>query len=116
MFRMDLAKADVPYIIDGPGGQRFADFHCLRHTFIFLLDGSGATLKEAMQLARHSDPKLTAAVYGRAQLHDLAEDVRRLPAFPEAKAETLAATGTDGNPAQSGQKNLVPNLGPQPAD
>jgi hypothetical protein len=32
-----------------------------------------------MQLARHSDPKLTLAVYGRAQLHDLAGAVDRLP-------------------------------------
>jgi hypothetical protein len=45
--------------------------HALRHSHIALLDRSGATLKEAMQLARHSDPKLTMAVYGRAQLHDL---------------------------------------------
>jgi hypothetical protein len=28
-------------------------------------------LKEAMQLARHSDPKLTMAVYGCAQLYEL---------------------------------------------
>ena len=31
-----------------------------------------------MQLARHSDPKLTMARYGRAQLHDLAGAVERL--------------------------------------
>src|SRR5262249_35565108 len=64
-----------------------------------------ATLKEAMQLARHSDPKLTMAVYGRAQLHDLGRAVERLPdlqAGPEA--ETGAATGTDGAVPDSGDK------------
>ena len=52
--------------MEGPDGPLYADFHSLRHSYIALLDKSGATLKEAMQLARHSDPKLTMAVYGRA--------------------------------------------------
>src|SRR5262249_4676949 len=70
MIQMDLEAAGIPYVIDGADGPLYADFHALRHSFIALLDKSGATLKEAMQLARHSDPKLTMAVYGRAQLHD----------------------------------------------
>jgi hypothetical protein len=37
-----------------------------------MLDRSGATLKEAMQLARHSDPKLTMKIYGKARMQDLA--------------------------------------------
>jgi hypothetical protein len=55
----------------------------------------------AMQLARHSDPKLTMAVYGRAQLHDLSAAVCRLPSLltgPKAEGAALAATGTDGKP------------------
>src|SRR5262249_49593374 len=65
------------------------------HSYIALLDKSGATLKEAMQLARHSDPKLTMAVYGRAQLLDLGKAGGRLPALASGPA-TLAVTGTDG--------------------
>ena len=61
---------------EGPDGPLYADFHSLRHTFVSLLDQSGATLKEAMQLARHSDPRLTMARYGRAQRHDLAQTVQ----------------------------------------
>ncbi len=64
---------------------------------IALLDRSGATLKEAMQLARHSDPKLTAAVYGRARLHDLGEAAERLPSLtigPATEAPAMQATGT----------------------
>jgi hypothetical protein len=98
MLRIDLDAAGIPYTVEGPDGPLYADFHALRHSYIAMLDRSGATLKEAMQLARHSDPKLTMAVYGRAQLHDLAGAVGRLPGLlggPEAEAPQLAATGTD---------------------
>jgi integrase len=98
MFQADLEAAGIPYVIDGPDGPLYADFHALRHSFIALLDKCGATLKEAMQLARHSDPKLTMAVYGRAQLHDLAGAVEKLPALlsPNSGGEAVRATGTDG--------------------
>ena len=99
MLRIDLDAAGVPYAVEGPDGPLYADFHALRHSYVALLDQSGATLKEAMQLARHSDPKLTMAVYGRAQLHDLGEAVRRLPALLDgepAGREAARATGTHG--------------------
>jgi integrase len=96
VIRVDLDAAGIPYAVDGHDGRRYADFHSLRHTFISLLDRTGATLKEAMQLARHSDPKLTMAVYGRAHLHDLGAAVGRLPALTGPKAEPGAATGTTG--------------------
>ena len=79
MLRIDLDAAGIPYKVDGPNGSLFADFHALRHSFIALLDKTGATLKEAMQLARHSDPRLTMARYGRAQLEDLGHTVGKLP-------------------------------------
>jgi len=80
MLRHDLDAAGIPYVVEASEGPKYLDFHGLgRHTFISLLDKSGATLKEAMQLARHSDPKLTMAVYGRAQLEDLSQAVSRLP-------------------------------------
>jgi hypothetical protein len=49
-----------------------------------------------MQLARHSDPKLTMARYGRAQTHDLGEAVNRMPSLlPDAAngKQVLQATG-----------------------
>jgi integrase len=102
MISLDLDAAGIPYVVEGTDGPLYADFHSLRHSFIALLDRSGATLKEAMQLARHSDPKLTMAVYGRAHLHDLGEAVGRLPGLliglPVADA-ALAATATEGEPA-----------------
>ncbi len=99
VLRRDLDAAGIPYVVEGADGTPlYADFHALRHTFIALLDKAGATLKEAMQLARHSDPKLTMAVYGRAQLHDLGAAVDRLPSMidgPSGEKENLLATGTD---------------------
>jgi hypothetical protein len=96
MLRLELDVCGIPYAIECPDGLQYADFHALRHSFIALLDRSGATLKEAMQLARHSDPKLTMAVYGRAQLHDLGAAVQRMPALLGGQQnEVLKATGTD---------------------
>jgi hypothetical protein len=102
MLQCELEATDIPYVIDGPDGPLFADFHSLRHSFIALLDKCGATLKEAMQLARHSDPKLTMAVYGRAKLHDLAGAVSRLPMLleaPEKEGGKPRATGTQSESA-----------------
>src|SRR3954454_10031953 len=93
---------------NGPDGHLYPDFNSLRHSYIALLDKSGATLKEAMQLARHSDPKLTMAVYGRAALHDLGAAVDRLPALtlprpadPAEAAPALRVTGTEGQTSVS---------------
>src|SRR5262249_17994389 len=94
----------IAYAVEGTNGPLFADFHALRHSFIALLDRAGATLKEAMQLARHSDPKLTMARYGRAQLHDLAAKIGELPPLlsgpPATGVVRLAATGTEFPPAE----------------
>jgi integrase len=104
MIRIDLDVCGIPYIIQGPEGPLFTDFHCLRHSYVALLDKAGVTLKEAMQLARHSDPKLTAAIYGRARLQDLAGAVDRLPTLLAgspapggSQRQVLRATGTDGS-------------------
>jgi integrase len=91
MFRDDIEAAGIPYVIDGPNGPLHADFHALRHSFVALLEHTGASLKLAMQLARHSDPKLTAARYGRAQLHDLGECVNRMPSLFTPNSEPDAA-------------------------
>lgn len=86
VMRDDLELAGIPFIVQEPDGPQYADFHSLRHSYIALLDRSGATLKEAMQLARHSDPKLTAAVYGRARLSELGSTVAKLPALTTGTA------------------------------
>jgi hypothetical protein len=100
MLCRDLAAAGIPYATEGPEGPLYLDMHALRHGYVALLDKAGASIKEAMQLARHTDPKLTMARYGRAQLHDLAAAVERLPRLLPDEADLggqpLRATGTDG--------------------
>jgi integrase len=96
MLRHDLDDAGIPYEVQGPEGPLYADFHSLRHSYIALLDKTGATLKEAMRLARHSDPKLTMAVYGRAALHDLAAAVSRLPSLSPENRPRAAEGGAPG--------------------
>ena len=68
-FDLDLAAAGVNK--NAPGGK--LDFHSLRTAFISRVLESGASVKEAMALARHSTPNLTLNVYGRAREGRLAE-------------------------------------------
>jgi integrase len=106
MLRIDLDAAGIPYAVEGSDGPLYADFHALRHSYIALLEKSGATLKEAMQLARHSDPKLTMAVYGRAQLHDLGRAVERLPDLAGGPAKEVAALKATGTTDTRGSRHV----------
>lgn len=102
MLRLDLQAADIPYR-DEEG--RVCDFHCLRHSFISLLQRSGAHPKVAQELARHSDIRLTMQVYTHTRLHDLAGAVEGLPSLMDSsslKTPRPTATGTDGQVSSEG--------------
>ncbi len=79
MILRDIEEAGIPREIETANGPLVIDFHALRHTYFQRLDQTGASVREAMQLARHSDPKLTLKVYGKAGLSKLGEVVRQLP-------------------------------------
>lgn len=94
LARADLVAANIPYVIEGPGGvPLFADMHSMRHTFIRMLDLAGTSLKEAMQLARHSDPKLTMVVYGQAGVEELVAKVDAVGAECFPSVSFSPATG-----------------------
>jgi integrase len=57
------------------------DFHALRMTFITRLQRAGVSPREAMELARHNDMRLTMKVYTDVAQLPLAASVRQLPAF-----------------------------------
>jgi len=97
MLRVDLTAAGVSCDVDGPEGVETRDFHALRNCYISDVLRSGADLKQAMTLARHSDPRLTTARYGRTRLHDLGAVVDRLPGgtAPDREPAALRLTGTD---------------------
>lgn len=81
MLRKDLAAAGIPYT-DADGRQY--DFHALRHQFITNLAMGGVSPKEAQDLARHSDIRLTMNAYTHLGLHDLAAALEKLPPVPGA--------------------------------
>jgi hypothetical protein len=78
MIRGDLAAAGVPYVVEGPDGPEYADFHALRHSFVTALAAAGVGPKELQTLARHSDPRLTLGVYTHSSPERLAEAVGRV--------------------------------------
>jgi integrase len=78
------------------GSGRVADFHALRHTYISRLVTSGANIKVAQELARHSTPTLTLGRYAHVQLLDRTRALDALPSIeaPRANVAALAATGS----------------------
>ena len=78
------------------GAHRVADLHACRHTFITNVVQNASTIKVAMTLARHSDPKLTLGRYTHVRLADVRGALPDLPK-PESIAypALMRATGTD---------------------
>ena len=74
---------------------RRADFHALRHTYGTLLSKAGVSPREAMELMRHTDLRLTMKVYTDPRIFDLAGAVEKLPTIPPRR-QAAQATGTDG--------------------
>lgn len=84
--------------------EGLATFHSLRHTFIANMSRAGVPIKLAMDLARHSDPKLTLKRYGKMTLNDLAGAVNSIGAQPARPAARVAASQT---PAASAAKSCL---------
>ncbi|MFO0847216.1 MAG: tyrosine-type recombinase/integrase [Gemmataceae bacterium] len=97
VLRRDLSAAGIPYSVPSPAGPLFADFHSLRHSYLSALAAAGVGLKELMELARHSDPKLTMGVYVHARPAALGAAVERiaLPAGDQQRASGLSALSRD---------------------
>jgi hypothetical protein len=99
--KKEMAASDFLLYSDRQG--HVADFHSLRVLFISRVVASGASVKEAQTLARHSTPVLTMNTYSRATLLDVAGAVEGLgdmltkqPSRPEKEAAAMRATGTHG--------------------
>lgn len=79
MLYRDLMAAGIPHVTRGPDGPLWSDFHSLRHSYVRLLEEAGVSVRHAMHLARHGDPKLTLKRYARPHLEDLKREVEKLP-------------------------------------
>lgn len=77
-FRSDLEAAGIRRVDDR---GRKVDFHALRVTFITNLYRAGVPQRQAMALARHTDPRLTANIYTDQDALPLAEAVAKLPTY-----------------------------------
>ncbi len=59
-------------------GKGKLDFYALRTAFISWSIEAGASVKEAQELARHSDPRITMNVYAKAKNQRLADVVDKV--------------------------------------
>ncbi len=88
MLRGDLQAAGIPYVVKGPDGPEYADFHALRHSYLTML-GKTADLRTVQELAGHSRPEITAR-YVHKRHDDLADAVGKLPSLVPTTAPSVA--------------------------
>ncbi len=98
--RADLAKAGIPFL-DGRGWR--VDYHALRTTFITRLSTMKVHPRLAMELARHSDLRLTMRNYtdaGQLPLREVMESLPSLGAGADSRIDsrTLVPAGQTGSP------------------
>ena len=118
MLAADLQRAREAWIAAAEGKARvereksdflkyetddgFFDFHAHRHQYISGIVASGATVKTAQELARHSTPTLTIGRYSHARLHDLTAALDALPA--EEKIEKIGTVAFVGDRHGRGER------------
>jgi len=105
VIREDFKTAGIP-LVDERGHR--VDFHALRMTYITRLQRAGVSPREAMELARHSDMRLTMKTYTDAAQLPLAATVRQLPSFDDTQidTQTLVAGGQLVSPSVIGLKSI----------
>jgi len=104
-IRKDFKAAGIP-LKDERG--HIVDFHALRTTYITRLQRAGVSPREAMELARHSDMRLTMKTYTDVAQLPLAATVRRLPSIGDSQidSQTLVAGSPVVSPSVLGLKPL----------
>ncbi len=115
-FRPDLKKAGIPFLYER--GHRM-DYHALRTTFITRLSTMKVHPRLAMELARHSDMRLTMKTYTDAGQLPLREVMDTLPSFGGGSgidSRNLGATGQTVSPTvtkirETQTENSVENIG-----
>jgi integrase len=97
LFNEHLKTAKITKV-DAEG--RVVDFHSLRHTFCTNLHRAGVPQREAMELMRHNDPRLTAKTYTDTSLLALRTAVEKIggPASQLASQKLGAASQSVSSP------------------
>lgn len=107
------AREASDYLRHTDAAGRVVDFHGLRVFYVSRVVEAGANVKEAMELARHSDPKLTLKTYARVGMHSLARVLDGMPKAnnrPDRESVSMKATGTDD--AAANAQNQCPQKSP----
>jgi integrase len=105
---------------------RVVDFHSFRHTFCTLLHRAGVPMREAMELMRHNDARLTMSIYADSSLFALRPAVEKLPwnylqhdaqihaqtLVPDRLLQSMPVTGAEGcetekTPVNTMEKSLA---------
>ncbi len=109
MLKADLTAAGLDF--EAPEGRY--DFHALRHQFCSDLVASGANVKVAQALARHSTPTLTIGRYSHVRVHDRQAAVEALPDLskPATESEEQRATGTADAVARGSARDSAQGAG-----
>ncbi len=105
MLRKDLKRAGIPYTTEAGN----MDFHSLRVTYITNVVKSGADLKTAQTLARHSDSRITMNVYAKSQDSDCraaADAVGRM-IYGDKDCTTRAQPDEDGHVKEQATADYV---------
>ncbi|MDE3067754.1 MAG: site-specific integrase [Verrucomicrobiota bacterium] len=103
--RKDFKAAGIP-LKDELG--HVVDFHALRTTYITRLQRAGVSPREAMELARHSDMRLTMQTYTDVAQLPLAATVRGLPSIGDSQidSQSLVADRPAVSPSVIGVKSI----------
>jgi len=114
VFNRHLKAAKIAKV-DTQG--RVVDFHSLRHTFCTNLHRAGVSQREAMELMRHNDPRLTATTYTDTSLLALGSAVQKIVFLPSpiaslflgAEGQSLTLPGN--NSAKVNSTKTIENKG-----
>jgi len=82
---------------------KLVDFHSFRHTFCTNLHLAGVPLREAMELMRHSDVRLTMTIYADSSLFALRPAIEKLP-------WNCSPSDAQRDAQRNGARSLLPSL------
>jgi hypothetical protein len=104
-------RDDRDFLLPRDGGGLVLDFHSFRHGYVTAICRANVSPRVMMELARHSDPRLTMKRYSRVAVADSAAALACLPRLTagpdiEAQAVTLRATGSDAATAAQAAPDL----------
>jgi integrase len=101
-------KGDPAFLLPRGAGGLVLDFHSFRHGYVTAVCRANISPRVMMELARHSDPRLTMKRYSRVSTADTsaALAVLALPRLsgPDRERATAWATGTDDARAEAVEK------------